>query len=197
MSAGSPGKLGVSQFAKLVGVTPAAVSRAIATGRMKNSLTQLPNGKWEIDAAIGRVEFEDGKLRGARNYSKVMATVQAQKDADLDEGSLAKYERQSAKYTAEMKRLKYEEAARILVPMAEVEKQWNHNAGVARAKVLAIPSRIRQRMPELTVDQYFLIEEIVRTSLEELVSENVEEIEDDATEDFEEAINEPTDSPLE
>jgi len=60
-----------------------------------------------------------------------------------------------------------------VVDADEVKKTWVNIASRARTKILGIPSKAKQRIPDLTLDQYSALEEIVRETLEELVAANV------------------------
>lgn len=58
----------------------------------------------------------------------------------------------------------------LLLPREQVEKAWANAVGIARTKLLAIPTRARQRIPHLSLDEVALIEELVRETLEDLSS---------------------------
>lgn len=58
----------------------------------------------------------------------------------------------------------------LLLPTEQVEKAWANAVAIARTKLLAIPTRARQRIPHLSLDEVALIEELVRETLEDLSS---------------------------
>ena len=58
----------------------------------------------------------------------------------------------------------------LLLPADQVEKAWANAVTIARTKLLAIPTRARQRIPHLSLEEVALIEELVRETLEDLSS---------------------------
>jgi hypothetical protein len=56
----------------------------------------------------------------------------------------------------------------LLLPRGQVEKVWADAITIARTKLLAIPTRARQRIPHLTLDEVAILEELIRESLEDL-----------------------------
>lgn len=71
-------------------------------------------------------------------------------------------------YLAKQAELDYREAAGKLVPVETIQKEWSSVAASVRTKVLGIPSKAKQRIPDLTHDQFLAIEKLVRESLEDL-----------------------------
>lgn len=71
-------------------------------------------------------------------------------------------------YDAQLKKLKLEAAQRLLIPRAEVEAGLVDYISACKTKLLAIPSRVKQADPSLTLKQVELIEGLVREALEEL-----------------------------
>lgn len=94
-------------------------------------------------------------------------------DDDISFHSVAKYRAKKEKYEAEMAQIKVEVARGKLVEAKDIEDRWVQVATITRTKVLGIPSKARQRMPELTDLQYSILEMIVRETLEDLASNNV------------------------
>lgn len=60
------------------------------------------------------------------------------------------------------------EQAGKLVPVETIQREWNQIAANVRTKVLGIPSKAKQRIPDLTHDQFLAIDRLVRESLEDL-----------------------------
>ena len=58
----------------------------------------------------------------------------------------------------------------LLLPAEQVEKVWANAITIARTKLLAVPTRARQQIPHLTLEEVAIVEELIRESLEELAS---------------------------
>lgn len=50
----------------------------------------------------------------------------------------------------------------------EVERSWAEAVTIAKTKLLAVPTRARQRIPHLTLDEIEVLTQLVRESLEEI-----------------------------
>ena len=55
-----------------------------------------------------------------------------------------------------------------LVPMGEVENKWCDIITNARNKLLGIPAKAKQRIPDLDTNAVACLDDIVREALEEL-----------------------------
>ena len=58
----------------------------------------------------------------------------------------------------------------LLLPTDQVEKVWANAVTIARTKLLAIPTRARQRIPHLSLEEVAILEELIRETLEDLSS---------------------------
>jgi hypothetical protein len=58
----------------------------------------------------------------------------------------------------------------LLLPAEQVEKVWANSVTIAKTKLLAVPSRLRQRIPHLTLEEVAIAEELIREALEELAA---------------------------
>ena len=56
----------------------------------------------------------------------------------------------------------------LLLPTDQVEKVWANAVTIARTKLLAIPTRARQRIPHLSLEEVAIVEELIRETLEDL-----------------------------
>jgi excisionase family DNA binding protein len=72
---------------------------------------------------------------------------------------------------AELLELERKEKEGLLVRAADVEAKWVEVITISRTKVMGIPSKAKQRIPDLTQDQVVVLEDIVREALEELSSD--------------------------
>lgn len=81
-------------------------------------------------------------------------------------------------YETELAKIKVEKELGVLVPAKGVEEEWVKISTLIKTKVLGMPSKARQKMPELTDQQYAVLELIAREALEEISESN-----DDSEED--------------
>lgn len=58
----------------------------------------------------------------------------------------------------------------LLLPVDQVERVWANSITIAKTKLLAVPSRLRQRIPHLTLEEIAIAEGLIRECLEELAS---------------------------
>ena len=57
-----------------------------------------------------------------------------------------------------------------LLPRDQVEKAMADNYTIIRTKLLALPTRARQRIPHLTLEEVAILDELQREALEDLAS---------------------------
>ena len=55
-----------------------------------------------------------------------------------------------------------------LVRAEDVSKKWAEVVAITRTKIMAVPSKAKQRIPEIPADAFVTLEEIVREALEDL-----------------------------
>ncbi len=73
---------------------------------------------------------------------------------------------------AELLELERKEKERILVKAEEVEAKWVEIITMARTKILGIPTKAKQRIPDLDTDAISLLDDIVRETLEDLAAKS-------------------------
>ena len=83
-------------------------------------------------------------------------------------------------YTESQKRKAYEQAnllelerkqkEGLLLPADQVQKVWANSVAIAKTKLLAVPSRLRQRIPHLSLEEIAIADELIRESLEEIAN---------------------------
>jgi hypothetical protein len=71
---------------------------------------------------------------------------------------------------AELLEMDRREKEGALVRADEVRRQWTEVTGIIRTKVLAVPSKAKQRIPDLPQGAVGILEDIVREVLEELAN---------------------------
>jgi hypothetical protein len=72
---------------------------------------------------------------------------------------------------AELLELERKQKEGLLVLASEVEAKWVEIITLARTKILGIPTKAKQRIPDLDTDAIGLLEDIVRETLEDLSGE--------------------------
>ena len=72
---------------------------------------------------------------------------------------------------ARLAEIDVEEREKVLVPSADVESQWVQLVTIAKTKVLGIPTKAKQRIPDLDKNAMSLLDEIVLETLEDLAAQ--------------------------
>jgi phage terminase Nu1 subunit (DNA packaging protein) len=63
----------------------------------------------------------------------------------------------------------------LLVSTTDVEAKWVEIVVMARTKILGIPTKAKQRIPDLDVDAIEVLDAIVRETLEDLAGQAPED----------------------
>lgn len=71
---------------------------------------------------------------------------------------------------AELLELERKQKEQILVKAEEIEAKWVEIITLARTKILGIPTKAKQRIPDLDTDAIGLLDDIVRETLEDLAA---------------------------
>ncbi len=71
---------------------------------------------------------------------------------------------------AELMELERAEKEGELVRADEVAKAWGDLVAITRTKIMAVPSKAKQRIPEIPADAFVALEQIVREALEDLAN---------------------------
>ncbi len=152
-----PRTISKSSFAKLINVSPGRISQMITAG--------MPV---ERD---GKIDVARGKLWISENINPTRAASQAQGATLFGEEkqavSLTAERARLAKAQADAVELKNAAMRRELVPAIEVERLWSGEWMQLRSRVLAVPSRLRQLLPNLTIDDIETIDGELRQMLTE------------------------------
>ena len=161
-----------AQFSRDIKVTKAAVSKALKSGR-------LDEAKVNRDGKVFLVK--DKAFNIWEQTSDPSQPRARKKDVVKDIGSsgeeVPSFNESRAKREAMMARLAeidVEEREKLLVPSEEVKNAWIQLVTIAKTKVLGIPTKAKQRIPDLDKGAMTLLDEIVRETLEDLAVENVE-----------------------
>lgn len=166
------------EYAKRRGVSQAAVSRAIRSGRLVRSVTpsggiadaELADREWDANTDLTEAPAYVRERAAARAATAVPAPsepvpVEPQPGGTLSENNAAK-----AYWQARMAKLDYLEAAKELVPAADVDAKLRAVFHVSRTKLLTLPSRAKTLLG-LTPQQVARLDDLTRELLEDLAAE--------------------------
>lgn len=180
--------------ARALGVTSEAVYAAIRTNRL--SVVRTGDGRELVNSATMREEWDRNTQKRIGRGPKPPAgttertpkrpgelTPQERRDQQADSGgSLADTNEAIPDYNesrartehlkAELLELERKEKERILVKAEEVEAKWVEIITMARTKILGIPTKAKQRIPDLDTDAISLLDDIVRETLEDLATKS-------------------------
>ena len=146
-----PEPLSLRAYAKHRGVTHTAVRKAIAAGRLVESVVEV-DGQPAISSAVLADEEWDRNTHvpGPQKFSLVAEQARERH------------------WKANLAELEYKARAGELVPKADARAGAVEKFAAVKTKLLALPSRIRQRLPRLTAAEVQLIDGLVRQALEDL-----------------------------
>lgn len=160
-----------ADFAKLKKVSKPAVSKAIKSGRLKDAVVNQGGRSWlHQERAFDLWERNTDPSQQFRG-DKVEEIV-ATPDGEIPSFNASRARTEHLK--AELLQLEFDEKAKTLVKSDEVKADWLQIVTIARTKVLGIPSKAKQRIPDLDTNAMTMLEEIVRETLEDLAVENVQ-----------------------
>ncbi len=145
------------EFARLVGASLSTVQRRRADGRLALSASQDAKGRWRIDPTLGREEWRTlapAQAGGPKDAASLAAWRAARARREAAEASLAEDELRRS-------RGEFLLAAVVEARMVEVFSS-------CKTKLLALPSRLRQRQPDLTLGQVAAVDALIREALEDL-----------------------------
>jgi len=161
-----------ADLAKMKGVSRSAVSQKKRAGILNGAIVNV-NGKdvlnkdealrlWETNMVphFSKLEKVEGDNRKATNTEEIpdFNTSRSKREAMM----------------ARLAEIDVEEREKVLVSAAEVKSSWAQIISLARTKVLGIPSKAKQRIPDLDTSAMTCLEDIVRESLEDLASSDLE-----------------------
>ena len=156
-----------SEAARLKNVTPQAVYKAINQGRVTPVVDN--DGKVMLDKDAFETDWEKtyhpNQMKKANNYHKPRQKAVIS-DIPAYEESRARTEH----LKAELLDIERKQKEQQLVDSKQVQAKWLEGISIAKNKVLGIPSKAKQRIPELDVSAMNCLEDIVRESLEEIAN---------------------------
>lgn len=178
--------------ARALGVTSEAVYAAIRTNRL--SVVRTGDGRELVNSATMREEWERNTqkrigrgpkppagtvertpLRPGEAEARQQASAPPPPPSDLARTTeiVPDYNESRARtehLKAELLELERKQKEQILVKSEDVEAKWVEIITLARTKILGIPTKAKQRIPDLDTDAISLLDDIVRETLEDLAS---------------------------
>ena len=154
-----------SEAARLKNVTPQAVYKAINQGRVTPVVDN--DGKVMLDKDAFETDWEKtyhpNQMKKANNYHKPR-----QKAVITDIPAYEESRARTEHLKAELLDIERKQKEQQLVDSKQVQAKWLEVISIAKNKVLGIPSKAKQRIPELDVSAMNCLEDIVRESVEEI-----------------------------
>ena len=155
-----------AQFSRDIKVTKAAVSKALKNGRLDEAVVNRQ------EKIFLKKELAMEIWESTSDPSRSSVVIPRKKKADnSDNEQIPDFNTSRAKREAMMARLAeidVEEREKVLVPSVDVEASWVQLVTIAKTKVLGIPTKAKQRIPDLDKNAMSLLDEIVRETLEDL-----------------------------
>ena len=161
-----------ADLAKMKGVSRSAVSQKKRAGILNGAIVNV-NGKDVLNKDEALRLWETNMVPHLSQLTKVEGDNR--KTTNTEE--IPDFNTSRSKREAMMARLAeidVEEREKVLVSAAEVKTSWAQIISLARTKVLGIPSKAKQRIPDLDTSAMTCLEDIVRESLEALASSELE-----------------------
>lgn len=149
-----PDRLPVSArvLAQWLGISDRAVRDLAERGHVVRS----GHGKYDLKASVIR-------------YATHIREVAANRSGDPENSLELTAERAAlAREQREGQRIKNEQARRELVPVAEVEARWSDVIATARSRMLVVPARVRDVLPQLTATDVTKLDAEIRKALTDL-----------------------------
>ena len=180
-----------AEAARILSISKQAISQAVQKGRIKIVLdeknrrridtstlaedyrksTQTRNTTAHRQASAMQVKQPEQKNPRPIGRPKIEPRISRTQEyiPDYDES------RARTEYLkAELLELDRQTKAGKLVPVDEVEAKWLEVITLARGKMLGIPTKAKQRIPDLDAAAMACLEDIVRETLEDLAGEGEE-----------------------
>ena len=177
-----------SEAARILGITPPSIHAAVAKGRLKIVLDE--KGRKRIDTSTLAEDYrkntqtrnttahKKAKELEAKQPEEKVSRPQEQPKAEPRMSRTQEYipdydeSRARTEYLkAELLELDRQKKAEKLVPVEDIEAKWIEIVTLARSKMLGIPSKAKQRIPDLDAAAMASLEDIVRETLEDLAGE--------------------------
>ena len=158
-----------SDLAQLKGVSRSAVSQRRQTGILDAAIVKV-GAREKLNKELALELWDKNSVSFTPEIKESKKNVVTNEDVPSFNESRAKREAMMAR----LAEIDVEEREKLLVPSEEVKNAWIQLVTIAKTKVLGIPTKAKQRIPDLDKGAMTLLDEIVRETLEDLAVENVE-----------------------
>ena len=157
------------EAAEQLGVTVHSIYMSIKRGKL--TAMEDANGNILINSDTMREELK--KKSAGQRIERVDAPNKKPKKVrnSITSESIPEYEESRARtehLKAELLELERKAKEKDLVPMSEVQTTWENIVATARTKLLGVPTKAKQRIPDLDTNAMAHLDDIIREALEEL-----------------------------
>tara|TARA_B100000131_G_scaffold271038_1_gene271161 strand:+ start:172 stop:684 length:513 start_codon:yes stop_codon:yes gene_type:complete len=157
------------EAAEELGVTLQSIYMSIKRGKL--TAMEDANGNILINSDTMRDELR--RKSAGQRMDRIDAPVKKPKKVrnSITDESIPEYEESRARtehLKAELLELERKAKEKDLVPMSEVQTTWENIVATARTKLLGVPTKAKQRIPDLDTNAMAHLDDIIREALEEL-----------------------------
>ena len=152
------------EAAEQMGVTIHAVYMAIKQGR----LTAIKDNQGKIVINSDTMKDEWKRKSEPRPTKKIEHKTYKSSQSTTEYPEYGESKARTEHLKAELLELERQEKEKSLVPVEEVNNTWQKIITNTRNKLLGVPSKAQQRLPDLDNSAVSCIDDIIREALEEL-----------------------------
>lgn len=183
----APQPISLSAYARRRGVSAKAVSKAVAEGRLRGSVTHINGAPKIADPDLADREWNSNtrpRIDQARPMPMRERSKPAERrghDGDLPddvvpyEHSRARREMHAARREgalADMAELERDKLTDALVSVGEARAYIIEKFTVVKTRLLGVPSAVAQQLPQLASEVEPVVDRLIREVLEELAAED-------------------------
>ena len=157
------------QAAEELGVTLQSIYMSVKRGK----LTAMEDAHGNILINSDTMRDELRRKSAGQRMNRIDATNKKSKKTrnSITHESIPEYEESRARtehLKAELLELERKAKEKDLVPMSDVKTTWENIVATARTKLLGVPTKAKQRIPDLDTNAMSQLDDIIREALEEL-----------------------------
>tara|TARA_B100001094_G_scaffold251495_1_gene249342 strand:+ start:141 stop:683 length:543 start_codon:yes stop_codon:yes gene_type:complete len=157
------------EAAEQLGVTLQSIYMSVKRGKL--TAMEDANGNILINSDTMREELK--KKSAGQRMDRIDGTNKRSKKVrnSITHESIPEYEESRARtehLKAELLELERKQKEDDLVPMTEVQRSWENIVATARTKLLGVPAKAKQRIPDLDNNAMSHLDDIIREALDEL-----------------------------
>ena len=157
------------QAAEELGVTLQSIYMSVKRGK----LTAMEDAQGNVLINSDTMRDELRRKSAGQRMDRIDAPVKKPKKVrnSITDESIPEYEESRARtehLKAELLELERKAKEKDLVPMSEVQTTWENIVATARTKLLGVPTKAKQRIPDLDTNAMAHLDDIIREALEEL-----------------------------